>query len=97
MTLKVFHNDVVDWIVAESPEDADKLCLEHYGECTADYDMEWLEEIDSLTIRFEEECEIRPWPEDHLVTLEDGVNIVTAMPAAWAKWNRRGFLCSTEW
>lgn len=29
--LHVFRNDVIDWVIAESPEDADKICFEHTG------------------------------------------------------------------
>jgi hypothetical protein len=35
-TLRVYANDVVDWVIASSPEDADAVCREHTGDTDDD-------------------------------------------------------------
>ena len=96
--LKIYYNDAIDWVVAESPEDATEVWEKHTGEDAADYDMEWLEETDPLSIHFVEEYDPKPAPDGADITILDNGSVqIIASPAAWIKYNGRGFLCSTEW
>jgi len=99
MMLKIYYNDAVDWVVAESPEDATKVWEEHLGEDAADYDLEWLEETrEAFSIGFDNCCCPNPLPENGIAEPINSRRIeVIASPAAWIKQNGRGFLCSTEW
>lgn len=80
-TLKVWRNDVTDWVVASSPKDADAVCLEHTGDHPDDpHEWEALEDDKTLAITDD-------W---------DG-KITTRTAAEWVASNGRGFLCSTEY
>lgn len=78
--LRVYFNDV-EWVVAASPEDAERALEEHYGPM---YDpstpSEW------------EEC--KP---DTEFTFHGGDDDVVKTFAQWAKDNGRGFLATTEY
>lgn len=80
-TLKVWANDVVDWVIAESPEDADSVCLEHIG-YPPDDPYEWTElSMDSVIT----------------LHMDDGRGTVEKTCADWIAEQGRCFLGSTEY
>jgi hypothetical protein len=99
--LHVFANDVVDWVVAESPEDADLIMKEYYG---GDYEPEeygefiQLKDDEEITI-LEEDTLISPQLPDKCTIIEktEWTRRVKATARAWADCEGRGFLCSTEY
>ena len=87
--LKCFKNDVIDWIIAETPEEATKIFAKIYGEEFMDDLKEngdeicWGEEGPSIELTINDEN----WPE--------GSRKKTV--AEWIKECGRGLLCSTEY
>lgn len=88
--LHVFKNDVIDWVVAESVEDA-KLAHDQYmKDIGADPYGADLYEADELEWKAE--------PDDKVLSITDddeGCRIEKTC-ATWAREKGRGFLCSTE-
>ncbi|MHA2064112.1 MAG: hypothetical protein ACXABY_07000 [Candidatus Thorarchaeota archaeon] len=84
--LHVFHNDV-EWVVAESVEDAPKAMFDTVGATYLDDDLEWRQ--------LDDDAEIRIW-HDELGRVSDGGILVLGTAKVWAEANGRGFLCSTE-
>jgi hypothetical protein len=87
--LRVFKNDVVDWVIATSREDAIKVVNEHYGfDCEIEGGADFIE------------C---PMDEDLTIVFEDGVRgngenaEITKTMKEWIEGEGRCFLCSTEW
>lgn len=81
--LKVYRNDIIEWVIARSPEDASDLVKEHAGEPDPDWDTgPW-----------------RALPDDDVLTIEDEdlATVVTKTCAEWVASNGRGFLASTEY
>ena len=80
--LHVYANDVIDWIVASSPEEARTLAIEELG--SGHYDIE------------SEEYELCSDDEPLTIRDEDKNERVTKTCAEWCADNGKGFLCSTE-
>ena len=86
-TMHVFKNEITEWVIAESPEDAVAVFLEHVGgtrEDHEDYDFDFVQCPDGepLTIRTDDG--------------PAGTERRTQTCAEWAAEEGRGFLASTE-
>jgi len=84
--LKCFKNDVIDWVISETREEATEILLSVYGgELEEETDgSDYWEEVDSgseITITDE--------------NLHGGKQKKTV--AEWIKEHGKGFLCSTEY
>ncbi len=85
----VFFNEVTDWFIAESGEEAQALCRQYH--------------IDNKTGCDEDEMGLDFWQEDDdkiigIVPDEDqSLPAVKKTCRAWAMDNGKGFLCSTEY
>lgn len=81
--LRVYRNDVIEWVIAESPEEAAELAKEYAGEPDPDWETgPW-----------------RALPDDDTLAIEDEdlALVVTKTCAEWVASNGRGFLASTEY
>lgn len=82
--LGVYRNDVIDWVIAESPEDATRVWEECMGDtwenCTGDDPPEWVR-----------------LPDDHALRIDNDGTIVEKTCAEWVREQGRGFLGSTEY
>lgn len=83
--MKVWKNDVIEWVIAESPEDAEVVLSETYRK-NGDYGYVSEEPHDWV------EC-----PMDKEFTLADGADEVTKTFAEWIAELGRGFLGTTEY
>lgn len=88
--LHVYSNDVVDWFVAESPEEAREFGIAYAKQCGSDGEMYEEFTADDYTKE----------PDDKLLTINDerepeGKWTMTC--AEWCRANGKGFLCSTEY
>ena len=103
--IKILHlfTDGEDTYVAFDQEDAEKCFYEFIGEtraeCTGDTEIEPYNKIplfSKVNIWFEDEC--KKYPLFSTVEKKDKPDRfrVTAPAWAWALFNGRGFLCSTE-
>lgn len=83
--LKVWANDVVDWVIAASPEDCNQVCSEHTGQLLAEV--------------LESEYVWRALPLDRVIPLhmDDGRGTVEKTCAEWTAEQGRSFLGSTEY
>lgn len=81
--LKVYRNDVIEWVIARSPEDAAELVKEYAGEPDSD----------------DEPATWRALPDDKVLAIgdEDSGTVATKTCAEWVASNGRGFLASTEY
>ena len=84
--LRVFRNDVIDWVIAESPADATRAWEEHNGDtwenCTGD----------------DERPSWRELANDEVLNVrDDDGDSVEKTCAEWVRDHGRGFLCSTEY
>ena len=80
------YKDEIEWIIAESPEDASKIQASNIGEEASSPDQfELIPEDSTLTIHSDE----GEFPE--------GETPSTKTIAEWIAWNGRGVLCSAEW
>ena len=99
--LHVFSNDVTDWVIAYSPEDAVKVWEETTGE-TYDRLEGWgdfeQEADDKVSTMFETDTDNLPIP-DKAIYVEEGEysRTVKATNRAWADCRGRCFLGSTEY
>lgn len=87
MTLKVWANDVTDWVIAESAADARAVLNEHTGFPGDDDDQ----------IPPEDEWEAEPDDKPLEIRTDDGRGVVKKTCAEWVAESGRGFLCSTEY
>ena len=81
--LKVYENDVKEWVIAYSPEDAQRVAVEHSG-----YEPEHEDEISEFT-----ECD----PEKPLTRDNDYRGTLTKLPAEWVASEGRCYLMTTEY
>ncbi len=79
--LKVFHNDV-DWVVAESAEDATKLLAEH-NSCP-------VEKLDEDSLYWDE------WANDRVLVIDDDGTKISKTCSQWAC-GGRAYIGSTEY
>lgn len=86
--LHVFKNDVVDWFVAETAEEAKRLSIAYAKECGIDVE---LYDVDDNMFTQERD--------DKRLTINDDSESgkTTKTCAEWAAQNGKGFLCSTEY
>lgn len=81
--LHMYRNQIVDWFIATSAEHAAELAIEHYAQFGEDH-----EEMD---LDFEQE------PDDKLLTLRDGAEVVGRRTAAeWARLEGIGHFATTN-
>lgn len=83
--LRVYRNDVIDWVIASSPADCNEAYAEHTGEpVSAIYDGEY---------------DWRALPLDRTLNMhmDDGRGSVEQTCAEWIAEQGRGFLGSTEY
>jgi len=85
MSLHVYENEVIDWIVAESEEEARAIGLSQSGDSEEYKDLEYTQCADDqpLTINWDDGPE--------------GAGKMTLTCAEWCAKNGKGFLCSTEY
>jgi hypothetical protein len=100
--LHVFANDVTEWVVAYSPEDAVKVWEETVGETYIldEYGGVFEQEPDDkeLTIDEEETIKEKAAPVGGvLVESREYSKVYRATMRAWADARGRSFLCSTEY
>lgn len=84
--LHIYTNEVTDWIIAASEEDANAVLSEHY-----DLPLEGLRE-EGLEITAQ-------WPDDKPLSIRDEHTDErkTQLPHEWASQEGRGLLCSNEY
>ena len=89
MTLKVWANDVTDWVIAESAADARVVMNEHIGPGYPGEDDDQIAPEDEWT----------PEPDDKTLEIrtDDGRGVVKKTCAEWVAESGRGFLASTEY
>lgn len=80
-TLHVWRNDVIDWVIASGPADADAVWLEHTGGYPPDDPHEWKMVPDDRLLPIN----------------DDDRGHVEKTCAAWIIEHGRGFLASTEY
>ena len=82
--LGVYRNNVIDWVIAESPEDAARAWEEHMGvswdDATDDGPPEWVR-----------------LPDDQVLRINEEGTVVEKTCAEWVRDQGRGFLGSTEY
>lgn len=102
--LHLFVDDT-DTYVAFDADDAENCFSEFIGEtrkeCTGDPDLEPYEKVKDFSLvkfLFEDECKTYPLFSKVDLSEEPGRRFCVTAPAwAWALYNGRGFLCSTEY
>lgn len=85
--MHIYTNEVVDWVIAESEDDANQVLCEQHG-----YTLEQLADEGMLITA--------QWPDDKPLTLteEDAYPAkLTLLPAEWAAREGRCFLGSTQY
>jgi hypothetical protein len=82
-TLHVYCNDVTDWVISESAEEAEEMAIKELG----------YEPDDDEYLNFTQE------PDDKVLSIwdEDGDIKDAKTCAEWCKSYGKGFLCSTEY
>lgn len=89
--MKCFRNDVVDWVIAETSDEATKILLETYGQDSdepVDKEGYWAEVDPQSELSINDEN--GPW--------QDGsYPLRTQTVAQWIEERGKGFLCSTEY
>lgn len=99
--LKVYHNGC-DWVVAESPEDADKVIGEYTGGDYGDDPDEW-EELDPSHVLniYQSDLPNRGYYTSKNFDIsqdgELGMFVISGTCQQWVDTEGRGFLCSTEY
>ena len=87
--LKCFKNDVIDWVIAETPEKATEIFIKIYGK-------EFMEDLKEVgdEIYWEEES-----PDTELTINDENLpgGSQKKTVAEWIKEQGTGFLCSTEY
>ena len=104
MTLKIYHNGN-DWVVAESPEDAEKVYGTWSGEPTDEDEAgEWepiiLTDNDPFVIVHDclpDELNLEDLPEGATIKKAPRGTDVIAPVSAWISFNGRGYLCGMDW
>lgn len=97
--MKVYSNGV-EWVVAESPEDAIKVWEETIGEkYDADEYDPFEEKPDGKVLKIgTEDIDDDFLPKDAMIRqVSDYVWEVTATMREWVDANGRGYLCTSEW
>jgi hypothetical protein len=81
--LKCYRNDVVEWVIAFSPEDATDVWCELMGETKEDYSDGWTEVDPDSSLKIVDEY--------------DSAKVNEKMVSEWIKEKGRCYLCSTEY
>lgn len=80
--LKAFKNGVIEWVIAETPEEATKIILKTYEVPLDEVDTDWVECAPEKLFTYNE---------------DDGVTQTTKPFREWIAQKGRGFLATTEY